>query len=416
MSTFWILAAGMLLAALLFALVPLLRKRHGANIDQDQLNTAVVKEQLRELQADLDSGKLDQASYTAAKTDLERELLDQLEAGTGSTPAAPRDGRWAVGLLGLLIPAMAILLYLQLGTVDFRERQELTAGAPTASAEGHPLAAMVSQLEQRMREDPDQLEGWLLLARSYAALNQFGNAVDAFTQARRIAGDQPELLIDTADMLVMANGGQFTDQVGGLLEKALAVQPDNAKGLWLKGHWKYRNNDIRAAIDNWKKAAAQLPPNSENAAAINQQIRQAQNALGMPETEVLAAAPAADTGDLESTGGTIQVTVKLDRALADKAAPGDTVFIFARAVQGPRMPLAIVRKQVADLPVSVTLDDSLAMSPAMVLSNFDEVAVGARVSKSGNAMPQSGDLQGMTSPVQIRQGEPVEVLIDQAVP
>jgi cytochrome c-type biogenesis protein CcmH len=414
MSTFWLLAAAMMLLALVFSAAPLLRKHRGASIDQNQLNTAVIKEQLRELQADLDAGKLDQASWTAAKTDLERELLSQLEVGDDRTPAAPRSGRWAIGLIGVLVPVMAVLLYLQLGSVDFQERQELAAAAPGAD-NGHPLVAMVAQLSERLRENPDQLEGWLLLARSYAALNQFDNALDAYSQARRLVGDQPELLIDSADMLVMASGGQFTDAVGALLDQALAMQPDNAKGLWLKGHWKYRNNDIQGAVDNWQKAVAQLPPDSENALAINQQIKQAQNALGMPATEEVTAT-ATDTGAQQASGSGIEVTVSLDPALAKQAAPGDTVFIFARAVQGPRMPLAIVRKQVADLPVSVTLDDSLAMTPAMVLSNFDQVAVGARVSKSGNAMAQSGDLEGMISPVQLPRGAAVKVVIDQAVP
>ncbi|MCO6411271.1 MAG: c-type cytochrome biogenesis protein CcmI [Thiogranum sp.] len=415
MSTFWLLVIAMMLLALVFSAAPLLRRRHDTSIDQNQLNTAVIREQLRELQADLDAGKLDQASWNAAKTDLERELLNQLDDGNEGTAAAPRSGRWAVGLVGLLVPLVAVLLYLQLGAVDFQERRELTAAAQGADADGHPLVAMVAQLSQRMRENPDQLEGWLLLARSYAALNQFDNALEAYAQARRLVGDQPELLIDSADMLVMASGGQFTDEVGALLDQALSVQPDNAKGLWLKGHWKFRNNDIQGAIDNWKKAAAQLPPDSENVLAINQQIRQAQIALGMPQSEAPDAA-APDTGKQQSAGGAIEVTVRLDPALTQQAAPGDTVFIFARAVEGPRMPLAIVRKQVADLPVSVRLDDSLAMTPAMVLSNFDQVAVGARVSRSGNAMAQSGDLEGLTSPVQVARGEAVEVVIDAAVP
>lgn len=415
MSTFWLLATAMMLLALVFSAAPLLRRRHDTSVDQNQLNTAVIGEQLRELQADLDAGKLDQASWSAAKTDLERELLSQLETDKQNVAAPPRSGRWAIGLVGLLVPLIAVLMYLQLGTVDFQERQTLTAAASGVADDGHPLVAMVAQLSERMREDPDQLEGWLLLARSYAALEQFGNALNAYAQARRLVGDQPELLIDSADMLVMASGGRFTDEVGALLDQALAMQPDHAKGLWLKGHWKFRNNDIPGAIDNWKKAAAQLPPDSENVLAINQQIRQAQIALGMPESEALSAA-APDTGQQQSGSGAIEVTVRLDPALAQQASPGDTVFIFARAVEGPRMPLAIVRKQVADLPVSVRLDDSLAMTPAMVLSNFDQVAVGARISRSGNAMAQSGDMEGLTSPVQVARGEAVEVVIDAAVP
>jgi cytochrome c-type biogenesis protein CcmH len=422
-TVFWLLAASMLLLALLFAIVPLLRSREGAAVSRQRLNTELIKQQLRELQADLDAGRLEPEAYRAARHDLERELLDDVE-GDAEAPQTERSGRWAMAAFAALIPALAVFLYLQLGAAPMLDRQEAprpVAARPTEEM-GHPLEAMVAKLASRLEEDPDNAEGWVLLGRSYATLNRYREAANAYGQAVRLAGrGHPQLLVDYADVLTMSTGGRFSPQAGELLERALATQPDNPKGLWLMGHYKYQHEDFQAAVDYWRRAADQLPPNSEDTRTIRRQIKQAENRLvasggtlsaevGSPSESPAESPPAA--GETKS----ITVTVRLDEALSEKASPQDTVFVFARAAKGPRMPLAIVRKRVSDLPMTVTLDDSLAMSPAMVLSNFDEVTIGARVSKSGNAMPQSGDLQGAVSPVQVQPDASVEVVIDEVKP
>ncbi len=420
MTSFWPLAIAMALLALVFTVPPLLRNRQRSTVDRDQLNTAVVKEQLAELQADLDSGKLDQEAYAAARHDLERELLDELDKNEEPAVQNTQSGRWAIALFVPLIPLLAIVLYQQLGAGDLLERIEAgevqQAGAGDESTP-HSIEDAVAKLAQRLREQPDNLEGWVLLARAYAGMQRFQEATEAYEQARRLAGDQPELLIDYADMLAAADGGRFSDKVGQLLQTALQQQPDNIKGLWLMGHWKYQHGDNRGAIEYWQQVALQLPPgNEEDTAAIKQQIQMAQDRMAgdsdtaPPATEVSSSAKPDTT-----TGGSIDVSVMLDAVLADKVAPDDTVFIFARAVSGPRMPLAIARKKVSDLPFSVTLDDSTAMSPAMVLSRFPQVTLGARISKSGQAIPQSGDLQGIRSPVTPGQKETVQIVIDEVV-
>lgn len=432
MTIFWSLAAGMMLLALVFTVPPLLRSQKRLDVSQDDLNTAVVKAQLGELEADLEAGKLDQAQYAAARKDLERELLYDLArpdeaAGNPST----RSGRWAALLLLPAIPICAVLLYQQLGSEEIIGiLQQTAASRPPPPAAGrtqppqHSIEEMVAQLAERLRTEPDNLQGWVLLAKSYTSMGRHADAVQAYANIRRLGGDQPALLADYADALVMANGGQFTDEAGGLLEKAIELDPENLKGLWLIGHWKYGQGAYAEALDYWQRAAAKLPPGGQDARVIAQQISQVQSRLGIDSTPALRTAQAAsqtasDTtaGKSNSAGGaSVTVQVALDPGLSDAAAPEDTLFIFARAVQGPRMPLAIVRKQVKDLPVTVTLDDSLAMSPAMSLSKFGEVTVGARVSKSGNAIPQSGDLQGTVSPVATQGAQPVQLTIDSRVP
>ena len=436
MTVFWSLAAVMVMVALLFILPPLLRNRTLLSaVSRDQLNTEVIKTQLAELDTDLAAGKLGEAQYGAARADLEQELLYDLDT-TGVAPRKARSGRWATWLIVPALPLCAVLLYQQLGSVELIDRlqqarssQPPPAPAQQQSPSADSIEAMVTKLAERLQQQPDDLKGWVMLARSYTIMKRFGDAEAAYANALRLGGENANLLTDYADATVMANNGRFNDQAGALLTRALELDPGNLKGLWLAGHWKNQSGAYAEALDYWQQAAAKLPPGSEDAEVIAQQISQVQARLGIaaaPATTApvtaapVAAAVTADAGASATTdsgsGAALSVSVTLDPQLAATAAAEDTVFIFARATTGPRMPLAIVRKQVKDLPITVTLDDSMAMMPAMKLSNFEQVDIGARVSKSGNAMPESGDLQGIVSPVTTQSSETIQVTINSNVP
>ena len=434
MTVFWSLAAIMMLAALLFIVPPLLRNREVSSaVSRDELNAEVIKAQLAELEADLAAGKLEQTQYAAARTDLEQELLYDLST-TGPAQREPRSGRWATLLIIPALPLCAVLLYQQLGSVELIDRLQ-QAPSPTAQSQpeqpqSQPVASideLVAKLAERLEQQPDDLKGWVMLARSYTIMKRYSDAAAAYENVLRLGGENADLLTDYADTLVMATGGTFTDKAGALLTRALELDPGNVKGLWLAGHWKFDNREYATALDYWQRAAVKLPAGSEDAKVIAQQISKAQGLLGI-EAELspaVATAPAdkgttaADTGATaaadSATGTALSVHVDLAPDIAAAAAAEDTVFIFARATQGPRMPLAIVRKQVSDLPVTVTLNDSQAMMPTMKLSNFEQVEIGARISKSGNAMPQSGDLQGSRSPVSTDESQTIEITIDSRV-
>jgi cytochrome c-type biogenesis protein CcmH len=425
MTMFWSLAAVMILIALLFILPALFRtgKAGASGIDHDTLNVGVIRSQLAELEADLQTGRLSEDQYAAARSDLEQELLNDLD-GSDSGSGKTRSGQWAAIILVVGIPLLAAGLYNMLGSQQIIPLlAQMQANPPPAAAAGKgqmSVEEMVEKLAQRMRSQPDDMKGWVMLARSYVVLKRYDAAVDAYRNILRLGGNSAELLADYADALAMAAGGRFTPETGEVLTRALAAEPDNIKALWLAGHWKNQEGDSAAAIEYWQQAAAQLPADGEDVAVINQQIAGAREKLGLPPlasaqpAATAAAAPVETSAPAAATA--IQVSVSLDPQFAAQVKPDDTVFIFARAAQGPRMPLAIVRKQVRDLPLSVSLDDSLAMSPAMVLSKFGEVSVGARISSSGNAMPQSGDLQGSKSPVVVGKDSQVEITIDSRVP
>jgi cytochrome c-type biogenesis protein CcmH len=427
MTVFWSLAAVMVMVALLFLLPPLLRKRELSTVTRDALNTEVIRSQIADLEADLAAGKLEQTQYGAARADLEQELLYDLS--TTGAAQRERSGRWAALLIIPALPLCAVLLYQLLGAEQIIDRLQQARSAPSQPAQAQSqspgsIDEMVAKLAARLQQQPDDLKGWVMLARSYTILQRYPEAETAYANVLRLGGgDDANLLSDYADAMAMANGGRFTDQAGKLLTRALELDPDNVKGLWLAGHWKNQSGDYAGALDYWQKAATKLPPGSEDAQVIAEQIGEVQAQLGIkaPAVPTVAAATAAavpaSTKATDSAGGaSLSVHVELSPELVAAATAEDTVFIFARATQGPRMPLAIVRKQVKDLPVTVTLDDSQAMMPAMKLSNFEQVDIGARISKSGNAMPESGDLQGIVSPVATQSSDTIDITINSSVP
>jgi cytochrome c-type biogenesis protein CcmH len=416
MTVFWSLAAVMMMVALLFVLPPLLRQRRAATVSRDELNTKVIREQLAELEADLAIGKLGRAQYDAARKDLERELLYDLDPGESEQPNKPeRSGRWITLLLIPAIPLCAVLLYQLMGSAELINRPQPVRAAQQQPAQqpSGSIEEMTAKLAARLQQQPDDLKGWVILARSYSSMKRYNEAENAYANVVRLGGENADLLTDYADTMVMADGGAFNDESGALLTRALELDPGNIKGLWLAGHWKNQSGAYTEALDYWQQAAAKLPPDSKDAAIINQQIGQLQVKLGIAAEPAAVVTTAATDA---AQGASLQVHVSLATDIATAAAADDTVFIYARAAQGPRMPLAIVRKQVKDLPVTVTLNDSMAMTPQMVLSNFDQVTVGARVSKSGGAMPVSGDLQGTVSPVDTQTGETIQITIDSKIP
>ncbi len=343
MTVFWWLAGIMLIVALLFTLPGLLRSQRRLDTDLDAVNTAVIKAQLAELEADLGNGRLDEAQYLAAREDLERELLTDLSVTTaGDGEVKVRSGRWAALLLVVLIPGLTIGLYYIIGTQQIIPLLANAGSAPaprqatTPAGDAPSLEVMVERLATRMQQEPDNAEGWVMLGRSYTALQRFGDAAVAYGRAHRLVGNNADLLAEYADALVMASGREFNDQSGALLMEALAIEPGNIKALWLAGHWKNQQGEYAEAIRYWQRAAELLPPDGEDAPVIAQQIKQARARLA-PGEEVEAPPPEQQAAGMSSAaaGKAITVSITLDPQVAAVAAPEDTVFIFARAAPRP---------------------------------------------------------------------------------
>lgn len=312
---------------------------------------------------------------------------------------APRSGVLAT-VLALFVLGIAGGGYAWLGTpaqLGIGPGAEESSTASRAQAEAQVLA-IVEQLTQRLKAQPDDANGWMMLARSYSVLGRHAESAQAWRKAVMLRPEDAGVLADLALAVAMANNRQLEGEPAQLIERALKADPQNRKVLAFAGMLAFERKDYALAVRHWEKLEQLANDGGPGLQPLRNSIAEARRLAGMASTPAAsAAAPAA--------GAQVGGSVSLAAALKDRVSPDDTVFVFARAAEGPRVPLAILRKRVADLPLTFTLDDSLAMSPAAKLSGAARVIVGARVSKSGNAMPQPGDLQGLSAPVPVGTGD-----------
>jgi len=410
-TAFVVIAAVFAIGALAFIVLPLLKHGPDAGASRNAINVAVYRDQLRELEADVRAGTLAQDQYERSRREIEARLLQDVSATEAA--AAPRSEWGAVGF-AVALPACALAIYLLVGNPQAIQIVGVPPGAPPGAPHGvteEQVRAMVEQLAARMRANPDDPAGWKILARSYAALGRFTEASEAFANAASRDTGDAQLLADYADALAMAQGRTLEGEPEKLIARALTIDPANTKALALAGTIAFNRKDYAKAVKHWERILAGVPPESSTAQAVRSNIAEARALAGGK----LAAAPPAASAPAPAAGsGRVSGIVKLAPALAAKIEPTDTVFIFARAAEGPRMPLAILRRQARDLPIEFALDDSMAMTPAMKLSSFPQVVIGARVSKSANATPQPGDLQGLTAPIKVG-ANGVSVVIDSEV-
>ena len=406
MTLFWILAAAMVVLVLLVLLRPLLQPTTAAADESARSNLRVLRDSLAELDAERAAGVLGAEQHADARAELERRALEESTA----LDAAPlrRGGRATVFVLALVLPAAAVLLYNQLG--ERRGLDPLLKQPPSMASAGD-IETLVQRLAERMQADPSDPQGWMLLGRAYAGMQRFDKARDALAEAMQRSTPDAQLLSDYADVLAMTQGQRLAGEPEKLVLQALALEPDHLKALALAGSAAMERGDFKAAIEHWTHARRAAPPDSPFASGLDGSIAEARAAAGLPpESSTASAAPATAA----ASAPPLQVTVTVAPALAGKLQPGDTLFVFARAAEGPRMPLAIARQAATAGPVQLTLDDSMAMTPAMRLSSRAQVVVGARISRSGDATPQPGDLEGQSAPV--ASAGSVQVTIDQVRP
>lgn len=421
-TTFSILAGVMLLAALAFLLFPLLRRRgHDDSLRSKRL-------------------ALEQARRAGVLS--EEEVSRKLAVLASSELSAPAPSRVLPAVLALLIPLAAIGLYRQIG--EPRALDPVWQGAVAAAtgatnsaddgaaAQGPDMEKAVAGLAERLRLEPNDLEGWTLLGRAYKSMERFDPAREALANAYRLAPENPDVLVEYAEALVLASDSRrFQGESRTLLERAVALQPENQRGLWLLGIAAYQDQDYREATAIWEKLLAAIPADADARASLIERIADARQRAGLEPavasrnvlppgaaetaTTQPESSPQTSAGD---AGTTPQLTVIVDLApeLKSKVGASDVLFVFARAAVGPRMPLAIQRLPAASLPVTVTLDDSTSMMPSMKLSTMPQVVVGARISKSGQAAPQSGDFETLSAPIANTHREPLHLIIDKVVP
>ncbi len=415
MVVFWILATLMIVVALAFVLVPLLRSRAASGPSETQANLEVLRGQRREIEADVASGTLPEGARAEALEELV-ERADADLAGPGALHAEARAPWVVAGAVTLLVPALAFAFYLSLGSPNALDPKPAAAAAPAAS--DAQIVGMVENLARKVRERPDDAQGWSLLARSMAAIGRYPEASEAYEHLAKLTPNDPQVLADWADSLGMAQGRTLAGKPAQLAARALAIDPKHPKALALAGTAALDAGDFASATRHWQALAAGLPPDSPDAQQVRTVLAEVQGRAAASGKPVPAApAPVASASGATPAAGGKSVTgsVTLAPALAAKVSGGETLFIFARSEGGPRIPLAVVRAAARELPMKFALDDSQAMSPDFRISGAAAVRVEARISASGNAAPQPGDLVG-TSAVVKPGARDVAIVVDKVLP
>ena len=363
------------------------------------------RRQLAELKDQHAAGAIPQADFEQQTAALERRLLDMVlyESADDAAVVAPRkvSGRWLAGLaLGIVLLAAAGYWFTAVPALEAQMAAEGEGAGQPSSAQ---IVAMVDKLAERLKKDPSDGEGWAMLARSYSVMERNDEALDAYAHAIALRKDDPAVLVDYADALGVKNNHSLAGEPMKLIQQALAIDPANIKGLALAGTDAFVRQDFAQAVKYWTEVERIGPADNALVQRVVASLQEARSRAGLPATPVApqatvapqASAPGAKVGSQASVGGTVSVSP----ALLSRTSPQDTVFIFARPANGGRMPLAALRIQVKDLPYRFTLDDSKSMSPSMPLSSSAQVMVAARISKSGDAIAQPGDLTGQVGPV-----------------
>ncbi len=382
MIQFGIFVALLIAIALCFLLIPLWLKPKIVSSDDSEINIELAQKKLRLLETDLENGVLTQAQYEPLKNELMLNLHRDLKQSE-TLIVDEKKGRWLAIPLAVFVPLLALAIYSVKG--DLRAFDDVTLQTqmkekPTSA----DINAMVEKLAQKMKENPSDSEGWIMLARSYKVMKRYPEAVEALRKGLALTGEQPEILLQLADVIAMKNGGSLLGEPAELVAKALDIDANNDMGLWLYGLANAEDGKFNEAIGFWQKLQTHYQPDDDDFKEVQKLINQAKEALG--ETVVSTV-----ENKVVANNKGIHLIVSLDEKFKTAANPEDFVFIYAQPAQGGKMPLAVVKKQVKDLPLDVTLDDSMAMMPAMTISSVEKVQVSARISHSGNAIAQSGE-------------------------
>ncbi|MBH0202403.1 MAG: c-type cytochrome biogenesis protein CcmI [Nitrospira sp.] len=425
--TFWAIVSAMTVAVLGLILRPLLKRPVQLTSEQEK-TLPVYRQQFSELEQDLTNGLLTDDQYQTARHELERRVLEE----TGSTETSSMVSGGLVNLrlvalsLVLVIPAASGVLYWTLGNPAAMTHPAVSSAAPNGPGDDPQMAdslnQLIEQLRKKLEQNPNDGVGWGLLARSYMAMERYADAVPIFEKATKLDPDNASLLADYADALGVHQGRKLEGRPEALIQKALKVDPHNVKALMLSGTLAYNRKDFARAAKEWEDAHAYLPPDDqESSEQLKASIAEAKRRLGggpgmgmmvanPPMEQTKPAKPSAPSGQPRAITG----KVVLGPNMAGKTLP-DTLFVFAKDVAGPPMPVSIVRASKKDLPFTFRLDDSTSPMPSRKLSDIDTVVIVARLSRSGKAMAESGDLEGMSQP--IKPGtENITVVIDRERP
>ena len=424
MMTFWMIAGAMLLLALLLLARALLSRKESIEVDRNEQNILIAEERLQVAEAEFADKQISESEYLQIRSEIEKTLADELDQESGKSVGSSNAGAIGTALIGLVLPLFGLAMYGLLGNPDFidttpdREAEVAGMHGQTTGDQPQSFESMVATLAHKLEQDPDNLEGWFLLGRSLMSLDRYAEAARAFEVVNeKLPEPQPGVLLALANAVAMSQEGRLAGRPAELVQQALELDPQSTTGLWLAGMAAEEAGDPESALRYWERAEPLLADEPENRAELRGMMQAVAGKLGrtLAFTETPVAAPEVvsvpKASPAPGDSRQVRVRVTLSPEAVAETAPGDTVFIFARAVEGPPMPLAASRHQVSELPLEVTLDDSMAMMPQMRISAFDEISVSAKISMSGTADASPDDRSSDVVRVALPMTETVELII-----
>ena len=431
---FWALLLLMLLVAVVILIYPLLRARSSAAIAYKDSNLGLYDDKLAELEADLGEGRIDHEQYQSARQEIDRELLLDIPTESRETASihyasqVKRQPGLAL-MISVFLPMVALLVYMKLGmhaSTDMQHAQAQARAQTQAQAQAQAqqsgnagsLEDMTRSLAQRLQQNGGSQEEWAMLGRAYKHQGQYVMAVEAFEQANKMAPNA-QLMIEQTESMALANNQRFTPEARALVMRALELEPDNLNVLWFAGVAEFQAGNYRNSIEHLSRLSDEAKKDPEVERSLRLYIDKARNQLvaageDVPTTDEIMGASTVSS-DAAVSGASLQVKVDISSEVRSRFNPGDTVFIYAKAAAGPKMPLAAQRLTLAQLPTTVTLDDSMAMMEGMNMSAFGSVVISARVTTTGSAIAKAGDYIGQFNVEDVSKTELVNIQIDTLV-
>ena len=431
----------MLLLAIGMLVYPLLKVRQSSVMAYKESNLNINDEKIKELDLDLAEGRIDQRYYKAAREELDRELLLDIPAESQQTAALHYTGvarrhPALARMISIFVPLLAMLLYLQLGMHTASDEVFVATQQQSQQQQSQPsVEEMAVKLEAKIKKEGGTAQEWAMLARTHKYLRKYDLAAKAFTVALEKDANNAQLMLETVEMMALNNNRSFTAEAREMSLKALSIQPDNANALWFAGVAEYQHGNYRQAIEHLttllpmaggeqdviKSVTAIVAKSREQLIAAGEEMPELEALLGskaMASADSPVASPVAGPKATTSAASLTSFNVNVDVSdeIRKKFNADDAVFVYAKAKQGPRMPLAAQRMTLAALPATVVLDDSMAMVEGMNLSAFDQLVISARLTKSGAAIAQSGDYIGHITVEDKTSQTTLNIVIDTAIP
>ncbi|MDG2088047.1 MAG: c-type cytochrome biogenesis protein CcmI [Arenicellaceae bacterium] len=417
MVIFIFLGCIMVLACLLALVLPLGRNNATTPVNSDAHNIEIAREKLADFELQKSARVISEAQFIKLSQDAKRVLLHESELH--NAPALGHGNSLLISVvIAALVPILALSLYLTLGSLEGLQLDTTAPEQVTQSDQG--IDSLLQDLEDKLANNPDDAEGWALLGRSYMSMQQFAQAHKAYSNLRRILGDQPTVLLQLADAEVMLNGGAFTENTKQYISVAYAAEPDNIQALWMAAMLDTQEGDLASAISKWEKLDTHLTGQPEQQGRIRNLLTQARTKLSESASPSLVPISAQTItaqviSSIEADLVSVTIEVSLSNQLPAPIQNDMLVYVYARAASGPPMPLAVKQLRVADLPRTVTLTENDAMIDGMTLARFPQIILGARVSITGEPTAQPGDIQSVTSELSLPLDSPVKLEIKDLV-